>query len=186
MFLRSCNARVLPALFFVVSVPLYAASVEEIVNYLEYSEILSSSGQPSESQLRTLKNVGFERIVFLAFSDSNGSIANEDSKVEELGMDFVHIPVDWDSPRESDFYTFAAALGRDPGKRTLVHCQVNFRASAFSFLYRVLYEDVDIGEAKRDMESVWVPNETWRRLIFAILEENAVSPHCDNCLWSSD
>ena len=67
--------------------------------------------------------------------------------------------------------------------KTLVHCQVNFRASTFSFLYRVLHEDVPVGEAKDDLDGVWVPNATWRQLIFDVLEANGISPDCDSCLW---
>ena len=42
-----------------------------------------------------------------------------------------------------------------------------------------------MAEAKEDLDSVWVPNDTWRRFIFEILEENGRSPHCDACLWDS-
>jgi hypothetical protein len=77
-------------------------------------------------------------------------------------------------------------MSQAPELKTLVHCQVNFRASSFSFLYRVLHQDVPMGQAKDDLDSVWVPNETWRKLIFAILEENGRSPHCDACLWDTD
>jgi hypothetical protein len=49
-----------------------------------------------------------------------------------------------------------------------------------------LYAGVALDLAKQDMESVWVPNQTWRELIFSVLEANGVSPHCDGCLWQSD
>ena len=163
-----------------------ADDVKEIVNYREYSEYLSSSGQPDEGQLRAAKQAGFERVVFLAFSDDEGSLPHEDRIVEETGMAFVHIPVIWDRPTIGDFQAFAGAMQQQPGKKTLVHCQVNFRASTFSFLYRVLYEDVPMAQAKQDLNSVWVPNATWRKLIFAILEENGRSPDCDACLWEGD
>jgi hypothetical protein len=111
---------------------------------------------------------------------------NKDVVVKELGMDYVHIPVIWDQPTASDFYAFAGSMQREPDRKTLLHCQVNYRASAFSFLYRVLYEDVSVAEAKADMNSVWQPNETWRQLIFEILEENGKSPHCPGCTWPTD
>ena len=130
-----------------------------------------------------MKKAGFERVVFLAFSDHHESIPDEDRAVKELGMEYIHIPVDWEAPTPGDFYAFAAVLEQDPDRKTLVHCQVNFRASAFSFLYRVLFEDVDMAEAKADLDSIWVPNDTWRRFIFDVLEENGRSPHCDTCLW---
>jgi protein tyrosine phosphatase (PTP) superfamily phosphohydrolase (DUF442 family) len=161
-----------------------AAEPDDIVNYRGYSDRLASSGQPTRSQFPGLKEAGFERVVFLAFTDHDESVPHEDRIVSRLGMDYVQIPVDWEEPARSDFYAFAGVMRQEPPKKTLVHCQVNFRASSFSFLYRVLYEDVDIGQAKDDLDSVWVPNDTWRQFIFDILEENGRSPHCDACLWS--
>lgn len=161
-----------------------APALNGIINYRGYSESLSSSGQPTAPQLEALAQAGFERVVFLAFTDHDESVAHEDRIVSNLGMDYVQIPVDWEAPSSGDFHAFAGVMQREPHKKTLVHCQVNFRASSFSFLYRVLYEGVDMAQAKEDLDSVWVPNETWRRFIFDILEENGRSPDCDTCLWN--
>jgi len=170
-------------LFALVAPVAGAETLTEIPNYRAYSPTLSSSGQPSAEQLEAVKEAGFERVIFLAYADSNGSLPNEDHIVERLGMQFAQVPVDWEAPQASDFYTFAAIIKQAPESRTLVHCQVNFRASTFSFLYRVLYDGVPVDQAKDDLNSVWVPNETWRALIFRILAENGVSADCDACLW---
>ena len=157
--------------------------LSELTNYRAWSPMLSSSGQPSAEQLVAVRDAGFERVVFLALTDSHGSIEDEDSIVKGLGMEFVHIPVIWDSPTADDVALFTALMSGTPEKKTLVHCQVNFRASTFSFLYRVLHMDVPLGDAKDDLNTVWVPNETWKQLIFDVLEANGVSPDCDTCLW---
>jgi protein tyrosine phosphatase (PTP) superfamily phosphohydrolase (DUF442 family) len=163
-----------------------ASGVEDIVNFRQYSATLSSSGQPTAAQLEAVADAGYERVVFLAFSDNDESLVNEDRLAKELGMEYAHIPVDWNAPRNSDFYMFAGLMEREPAKKTLVHCQVNFRASTFSFLYRVLYQDVPLDVAKEDLNSVWVPNDAWRKFIFDVLEENGRSADCDSCLWESD
>ena len=163
-----------------------ADELSDISNYREYSPTFSSSGQPTKEQLELLREDGFERIVYIAFSNNGNAFADEDVVVKELGMDYVHIPVTWDQPTTSDFYAFAGSMQREPDRKTLLHCQVNYRASAFSFLYRVLYEDVPVADAKADMNSVWQPNETWQKLIFEILEENGKSPHCSSCSWETD
>jgi protein tyrosine phosphatase (PTP) superfamily phosphohydrolase (DUF442 family) len=155
----------------------------ELVNYREYSPILSSSGQPTAEQLKDVRDAGFDRVVFLAPNDSEGSLGNEDRIVESLGMQYAHIPVDWDAPQKSDFDMFAGLMSGEPDTKTLVHCQVNFRASTFSFLYRVVHLGVPIDEAKDALNSVWVPNETWRQLIFQVLEDNGIAPDCPTCLW---
>jgi protein tyrosine phosphatase (PTP) superfamily phosphohydrolase (DUF442 family) len=163
-----------------------APGIEDIVNYREYSATLSSSGQPTEEQLEALADAGFERVVFLAFSDHDESLASEDRLVKRLGMEYAQIPVDWEAPAVSDFSMLAGLRGREPGTKTLVHCQVNFRASTFSFLYRVLFLDVPMDLAKEDLNSVWVPNETWREFIFAVLDHYGRSPECDSCLWETN
>jgi protein tyrosine phosphatase (PTP) superfamily phosphohydrolase (DUF442 family) len=165
--------------------PAVAEGVDDIVNYRQYSPEFASSGQPAREQLQLLKDAGFERIIYVAYSDHQNSLANEDRLVKDLGMQFVHIPVAWDAPTVEDFGLIAAALRQAPDARTLLHCQVNYRASAFGFLYRVLYEDVPIARAKADMNSVWTPNETWRDLIFEVLQAEGISPDCAGCDWTA-
>ena len=162
----------------------FAADVDEIVNLRAYSPTFSSAGQPTAEQLSLIRDAGFERVVYVAYSDQPKALVNEDRLVKELGMQYVHIPVEWEAPTADDYHMVAAALRGNASRKTLLHCQVNYRASAFSFLYRVLEEGVDIAEAKADMNTVWTPNETWRDLIFEVLESAGVSPECPDCDWT--
>jgi len=160
------------------------SSVNEVFNLRQYSENFASAGQPTQEQLGALKEAGFERIVYIAFTNNRNAIPDEDILVKNLGMDYLHIPVDWNNPLPQDFYVFADAMQRSPERKTLLHCQVNARASAFSFLYRVIYDDVSVSAAKADMDTIWQPNTTWRDFIFAVLAEHDISPECDDCNWT--
>lgn len=162
-----------------------AASAKSIPNYREYSTAFASSGQPNAVHLELLKERGYERVIYLAFSDQDSALAAEDRIVKELGMEYVHIPVTWDAPVEGDFAAFVALMEQAPDKKTLLHCQYNLRASAFSLLYRVIYQGVAIEDAKEDMNSVWAPNDVWRQFIFDILERNGISADCEVCDWST-
>jgi protein tyrosine phosphatase (PTP) superfamily phosphohydrolase (DUF442 family) len=168
-----------------VALPVAAQSPDTISNYRQYSALYSSSGQPHEAQLETLQKSGFERIIYLAYSDQESALESEDRIVKDLGMEYVHIPVEFGAPNSSEFDIFAAIMRQAPDKKTLLHCQVNYRASAFSLLYRVIYLDVPLADAKEDMNSVWAPNEIWTKLIFDVLQENGKSPFCDVCDWES-
>lgn len=160
-------------------------AVSTVTNYVTYSEQFASSGQPTREQLEAFQKAGFERVIYIAYSDHDNSLAHEDRIVKSLGMEYVHIPVEWSAPTVDDFDMFAAVMRRVPHKKTLLHCQVNYRASAFSLLYRVLHEDVPIKQAKADMNAIWTPNETWREFIFAVLERNGRSADCEGCDWTS-
>jgi protein tyrosine phosphatase (PTP) superfamily phosphohydrolase (DUF442 family) len=169
-----------------LSCSLFAGSLNEIKNYLEYSPDFSSAGQPSREQLALLKNEGFERVVYIAFANSKGAISDEDQVVKDLGMDYAQVPVAWDAPTKADFDAFAAVMQSAPEKKTLLHCQANYRATAFAFLYRVLFLDVPLAEAKSDMNTIWQPDGAWKDLVFEVLEDNGISPQCQGCDWASD
>ena len=159
-------------------------ALDEITNFLQYSNSFASAGQPTREQFQSIADHGFERIVYIAFTNNRNALSDADQLVKGLGMEYMHVPVSFDSPLPDDFYAFADSMRRNTGKKTLLHCQVNARATAFSFLYRVIYQDVAVAEAKADMNIVWQPNTTWRDFIFEVLAQNGMSPDCMDCDWT--
>lgn len=155
-----------------------------ITNFRQYSPVFASAGQPTREQFTTIKENGFERVVYIAFTNNPNAVADEDIVVKGLGMEYMQIPVDFNNPLPADFYAFADSMRRNTDKKTLLHCQVNARATAFSFLYRVIFENVTVATAKADMNTVWQPNEVWRDFIFTVLAENNISPECPECDWT--
>jgi len=159
-------------------------NLNEILNYRQYTPLFSSAGQPSREQLPLIKEAGYDRVIYIAFNNGRTAIPDEDQIVKDLGMDYLHIAVDFNNPTIRDFDAFADAMQREPESKTFLHCQVNARATAFSFLYRVLYQGVDIAEAKADMNTVWQPNEVWRDFIFAVMDDRGMSAQCASCDWT--
>ena len=140
-----------------------------LLNRIDYSPSLTTSGQPTEAELTLIAAAGYDRVIFLAFTNHPKAVAHEDDMVRGLGLQFIHIPVEWESPSLGDFAAFAAVMQAHGGARTLVHCEVNFRASVFGFLYQVLYEGADLDEAMSLMQSIWVPNATWDAFIARVM-----------------
>lgn len=159
-------------------------ALAEITNFRQYSDSFASSGQPTREQFQTIAENGFERIVYIAFTNNQNALADADLVVKGLGMEYMQVPVDFNNPLPDEFYSFADSMQRNTGKKTLLHCQVNARATAFSFLYRVIYEDVPVAEAKADMNTVWQPNAVWRDFIFEVMAQNNRSPECEDCDWT--
>ena len=145
-----------------------------LLNRIDYSPALTTSGQPTEAELRQIASAGYDRIIFLAFSNHPKAVAHEDDIVRGLGLQFIHIPVEWESPSPTDFAAFAAVMQTYDSGRTLVHCEVNFRASVFGFLYQVLFAGADVDEALSQMQSIWVPNDTWEAFIVRVMSDEGV------------
>ena len=177
------HVRLCCLLFFLMASATWADESLDLVNYRTYSPTLSSSGQPSAKQLAAVADAGFERVVYLALTDQDSSLEHEDRIVRELGMGFAQIPVIWERPTAEDFELFAAVMRQGADKRTLVHCQINWRASSFVFLYRTIYGGVPMSDAKLDLDQVWTPQPHWKDFIFEVLASHNLSPDCELCDW---
>jgi uncharacterized protein (TIGR01244 family) len=139
--------------------------LEAITSYLRLSENLATAGQPSEKQLEAVAEAGFDAVVNLGLLDRDYSLADERGLVESSGLDYVHIPVDFDNPTAEDLEAFLTAMAAAEGKKVFVHCALNMRVSVFAALYRILAQDEEVDEALAAIRKVWEPNETWRAFI---------------------
>jgi protein tyrosine phosphatase (PTP) superfamily phosphohydrolase (DUF442 family) len=157
--------------------PLFAAGSEddvELINLVKWTAQLESSGQPTSRQLAGLVKDNFGMVINLAPPPSEGSIQDEGGIVAGNGLVYVNIPVDWDKPALEDFHFFAKTLAAASGQRVLVHCQINMRASTFTFLYRVVHDRVDPQAAWEKVTQVWVPHDQWRDFVTLVLEDAGI------------
>ena len=155
------------------NVPLSENAPLSLLNEIQYSPNLTTAGQPPEEQFRVLAEAGFQRVIFLAFTDHKNTVKNEDRVAKNAGLEFVQVPVAWDAPTRDDFDTFAAVMRAT--EKTLVHCEVNFRASVFGFLYQVIYLGTPVEEAWSLLTRIWIPNETWETFIVSVLTDKGIA-----------
>jgi len=146
------------------------ALLSEIYNFRAIGERLGTAGQPTASQLRAVREAGFEVVINLALPTSDNALANEGSVVTGFGMAYVHIPVDFKTPTSQDFHAFCRVMAAFDGRRVFVHCAANKRVSAFVFLYRVLHQRESVADAECDLHAIWQPDEVWSRFILSQLE----------------
>jgi protein tyrosine phosphatase (PTP) superfamily phosphohydrolase (DUF442 family) len=138
--------------------------LQDIFAFLPFGERFGTSGQPSAEQFGLIASEGYRSVINLALTTSPGALPDEGALVETLGMEYVHIPVEFDAPRPGDLEQFFAAVERAPGK-VFVHCIANKRVSAFLFLYRVLKLGHPVAEAEMALHRVWQPDEVWQSFI---------------------
>ena len=104
------------------------ATLESTVRYVPLSESLATAGQPSEEQLAAVAEAGFEVVVNLALhNDPRYALKDEAGTVASLGMQYVHIPVQFSAPRASDLVAFFDAMEHAGPRRVFVHCAHNKR-----------------------------------------------------------
>ena len=136
---------------------------------------LTTSGQPSAEWLGTLAAQGYEAVIYLAPSTVSDAVKAEPQLVTAQGLAFHHLPIPFGKPTEADYEHFATLLQSLRGKKVLVHCQVNMRASTMTFLYRVIVEHVAPDQAYASVSRVWTPEGPWKRLMLAELKQHGVA-----------
>lgn len=140
-------------------------SLDGIYNVLPIHETLLTSGQPTEAQFRHVKDAGYQTVINLAPHSAENALPDEAATLAALGLEYVHIPVDFQRPTEDDFRAFCEAMERVRDRKVHVHCAANMRVSAFVYRYRrdVLGEDAE--NAARDLHRIWEPFGVWRAFI---------------------
>ncbi len=142
-----------------------------IINFRLLSDDLLTGGQPTEAQLAAVAAAGCEVVINLGRLDPAYALPDERGTVAGLGMIYEHIPVVWTQPTAADLDAFFAALERHAGRRVLVHCAANYRASAFILLYRVLRQGWQLEDALPDLQAIWAPAEypAWQAFLERML-----------------
>jgi protein tyrosine phosphatase (PTP) superfamily phosphohydrolase (DUF442 family) len=153
------------------------ASVSEIYNYLRIDERLATGGQPSEEELAAAAADGVEVVINLALHDDpRYALPDETGCVQGLGMKYVHIPVQFDNPTEDDLAAFCDVMDSNQGRKTLLHCAANKRATVFLGLYRAIRHKWPHDRAFAPMREIWEPNPVWASFIDAMLAKHRPQP----------
>ena len=143
-----------------------SASIEAIYNYLKVDDNWATSGQPEAHEFELIRAAGFDCVINLAPSSAlENSLKSEAELVDQLGMEYLHLPVNFAKPSEVKFAQFAEALTSRRQQRVWVHCAANMRVSAFTYRYRVAHEHEPEAEAKQRLNQIWHPKGVWQRFI---------------------
>jgi protein tyrosine phosphatase (PTP) superfamily phosphohydrolase (DUF442 family) len=137
----------------------------DIKNWRRLDERVTTSGQPSETELALLASMGVGTVINLGLHSHELALADEAATVTGLGMHYVHIPVDFANPTEEDFQVFADVMKAAEGQSVHVHCILNARVSAFVFRYVRDVCGSDPAAARTLMDSVWKPGGVWAAFI---------------------
>lgn len=139
-------------------------AIEDIKNFIQVHEMLGTAGQPTESQFREIAAAKYQVVINLGLLDPKYCLPDEAGLVSGLGMEYHHIPVVFDRPKVSDFDRFVEVMESARGRKTLVHCALNWRVSAFVGLWgeRSLGWSRAISDAH--MRTFWKPDAVWTDL----------------------
>ena len=162
--MKSSFVRQMALFMGLLSCALPAAAVDA-PNVHVVSPQLVTAGQPTRESLQKLKEEGFTAVIYLAPGNTADAVAEEAEILKAQGIEFVHVPIPWPAPEAQHLQATAEAMSRLKGQKVLIHCQMNMRASAVTFLYRTIHAKEDPAVAWKDVKAVWTPNNQWAKFI---------------------
>jgi uncharacterized protein (TIGR01244 family) len=148
-------------------------SVIDIFNYIRIDELVATAGQPSEAQFREAREAGYEIVINLAPDGLETSLPDEGKLLEALGIEYHHIPVAWAEPRLEQLEQFEALMDSVAGRPTLIHCQANYRVTAFFAMYATFKLGWEDERADALIDRIWAAradyqmDENWKNFIAA-------------------
>jgi len=144
-------------------------SLSQIPAFSIIHEHLFSSAQPSAEQLKLIKEYGCSTVINLALSNAPNRIENEDRICLDLGLNYIHIPIDWETPSAEQCLLVLDLIDHLVQNEIVwIHCTKNDRSSCLMYVYRQFYMNMDMPTSQDLLHEIWEPNETWTGLIHSI------------------
>ena len=134
---------------------------ENIKNFISVTSKLATAGQPSVAQLHDIANTGFEVVINLGLLDPKYCLSDEAMLVQSLGLEYHHIPVNFQAPKLENLQNFFSVMNRVKNKKVFVHCAANKRVSSFIALYGEAKLGWERKKADAFIETIWQPDEVW-------------------------
>src|SRR5258706_454180 len=100
--------------------------------------LVLTSGMQTAEQMKSVAEAGVQVVINLAPHDAQHALPNESELVNSLGMEYINIPITWRAPEPEALPHFMDTMDAHTTKKIHVHCEANYRASAFIMMYRVL------------------------------------------------
>ena len=117
--------------------PLVPNGMSSISRFREETPLLATAAQPTPEHFDWLKAQGYEAIINISTPTAKNFVPDEPRLVMDKGMAYVHVPVDCSALVPDHYRLVSGVLKSVEGKKVLLHCAGNVKASAFAHIFRV-------------------------------------------------
>ncbi len=124
-----------------------------IVNFLRVNPQICTGGQPSMEDLEKMKAEGVRAIINLR-QPGEFNAEEEAAKAKELGLRYVHIPVNGREPKDEYAKEFLKATDDPANRPAFIHCASANRVGALWMIRRVLRDGWSVEDAEAEARKI--------------------------------
>jgi uncharacterized protein (TIGR01244 family) len=123
-------------------------------NIRKITHELAIAGQIGPEQLKQIAQEGFKSVLNLQTSDEKDFLSNEQQQVEDLGLQYVHMPIALNAINHDALTIQILQQMAELAKPVLVHCSSDVRAAAMVLIYIATRQGVPLEKALQQAEKL--------------------------------
>ena len=141
------------AVFAIMGVGVSAQQVtkKEIAGISTFAQVettIACGGATRPEAIQEIKSMGFKSVINLRLANEQGAqVEEEGAVVKRLGLNYVHLPFDMQTPDPKLIDSFIAAVTLPANQPAYVHCAAGGRAASLWMVKRVLADGWDEARA---------------------------------------
>jgi uncharacterized protein (TIGR01244 family) len=161
MRIRYANAILFAALL--VAAPAIAQvtkpTVPGVTNFSKLETTIACAGATTAAGVAEVKKLGYKTVINLRQANEPGAdVEAEAAAAKEVGINYVHLPVNSASPDPAMVDKFLVAVGDPANQPVFVHCASANRAAAFWMIKRLVVDGWDVDRASTEAAALGLTN----------------------------
>ncbi|MGQ0734370.1 MAG: fused DSP-PTPase phosphatase/NAD kinase-like protein [Acidobacteriota bacterium] len=126
-----------------------------ITNYTKVDAVVACGGATSTAALEGLKGDGFKAIINLRMASEEGANVEENAmRAKALGLKYLHIPFNGQSPENKTVDDFLAAVADKTNQPVYIHCGSANRVGAVWLVKRVVQDGWTVDKATEEAKLI--------------------------------
>jgi protein tyrosine phosphatase (PTP) superfamily phosphohydrolase (DUF442 family) len=144
-----------------------------ITNFTKVDAVVACGGATETSALAGLKADGFKTIINLRQPTEPGAnIEQNAAQAKELGLKYVNIPVNGQSPDPKTMDQFLATIGDKSNQPAYIHCGSANRVGAYWLVKRVLQDGWAVAKATEEAKLIGLRSPELEQFALKYIEEH--------------
>jgi protein tyrosine phosphatase (PTP) superfamily phosphohydrolase (DUF442 family) len=144
-----------------------------ITNFTKVDAVVACGGATETSALAGLKADGFKTIINLRQpSEPGANIEQNVAEAKSLGLKYVNIPVNGQSPDPKTMDQFLATIADKSNQPAYIHCASASRVGAYWLVKRVLQDGWAVDKATEEAKLIGLRSPALEQFALKYIEEH--------------
>jgi uncharacterized protein (TIGR01244 family) len=135
-------------------------SVAGITNFARVETTIACGGSTKPEALAELKKMGFAAVFNMRMANEpDANIPAEEAAAKAVGLKFIHIPYNTQSPDPGIADKFLAEIQKPGNQPAYIHCAGGSRAAGMWLIKRIVVDKWDTDRAMKEATDLGLANE---------------------------